>query len=381
MQQNRVNPIIQWWMTPKLPHHDIYDLPLLINKSKQAKYQHLFSQWLVHPIKRRLARLYLKFLQLTTDIKVIGITGSAGKTTTKEMLYSILKQNSRAVCTRTFIDPVYNIPNTILSTPVGAKYLILEMGVEYQGEMDFYLWLAKPDIGVITNIFPTHLEYFGDVKGVLNEKQKLVMALSKDGTAVLNSGDKLLSTLKTKLKSKVVWFPFSEDQNLLNADAATKVAENLGIPKNEIIKGLKEYQSPVHRLSLHKLKNGAYLLDDSYNSNPGALSATLKYFNKISGKNNKIAVLGDMKELGKFERKFHSELGKEVSRLNFSAVIGVGAAVKYLLNEVKNGAKVYSVQNQKDVMPILKEYLIKDNFILIKGSRSIELDKVVDALI
>src|SRR4030042_677120 len=194
----RINPIVRWWVTPKLPYHDIFELPLLINKSAASRYWHIFSRWVIHPIKRRAARWYLRLLQKYSGIVVIGITGSAGKTTTKEMLFSILKKQDKTVCTRTYLDPVYNIPNTILTTPFGTKYLILEMGVEYPGEMDFYLWLAKPDIGVITNIFPTHTEFMGNIDGVFKEKGKLVLRLPKSGVAVLNSGDKKLKSLERR---------------------------------------------------------------------------------------------------------------------------------------------------------------------------------------
>src|SRR3989304_10463920 len=142
MLSNKVNKIIRWWVTPKLPLQDVFE-------------KHNFiSQWLMHPIKRRLARYYLKLIQKYTDITVIGVTGSAGKSTTVQMITSILKHRGKTHATPPSIDPVYNIPNTILKCVPGTKYLILEMSVEYPGEMDYYLWLAKPDIGVITKIYP-----------------------------------------------------------------------------------------------------------------------------------------------------------------------------------------------------------------------------------
>ncbi|NMD01040.1 MAG: hypothetical protein GYA62_15160, partial [Bacteroidales bacterium] len=152
------NTFVQWWQTPEFP---------LIHLSDRTSF---IKKWFFHPIKRRVARLYLKILQSSTDIKVIGITGSAGKTTTKEVLASILKEDGKTVFSKENIDPIYNIPTTILKTPPSTKYLILEMGVEYLGEMDFYLWLAKPDVGIITNIFPTHLEFLKNVEGVMTEK-------------------------------------------------------------------------------------------------------------------------------------------------------------------------------------------------------------------
>jgi UDP-N-acetylmuramyl pentapeptide synthase len=372
MQQKKTNPIIQWWLTPKFPLIHLGDKTSFIKK------------WLIHPIKRRIARWYLKYLQSHGGIKVIAITGSAGKTTTKEMLAAILKLEGKTIYSKENIDPIYNIPTTILRTPIGTKYLILEMGVEYPGEMDFYLWLAKPDIGVITNIFPTHLEFLGNVEGVLKEKSKLVLSLSKEDTAVLNSGDSQLKEIASKLKANIQWFESNKDQLTEDAFAAATVADSLNVPKNKIFEGLKQYQKPKHRLSIIKLKTGTVILDDSYNSNPQALSKTLKFFIHIAGKHNKIAVLGDMKELGKLEESFHREVGREISKMNFQAVIGVGSAIKFLIDEINrsnNYTKTYFVAKQEDVLPVISPYLQDDNYVLIKGSRSIALDKLVDALV
>lgn len=341
----------------------------------------IIKKWIFHPIKRRLARWYLKLLQRFTDIKVIAITGSAGKTTTKEMLASILKTDKNTIYSKENIDPIYNIPTTILRTTFNTKYLILEMGVEYPGEMDFYLWLAKPDIGVVTSIFPTHLEFLRDINGVLKEKSKLVLGLSRNDIAILNAGDVNLKDISKKIEAKVVWFEKNDNPILQDSLTAEAIAKSLGISADKIEKGLAFYQKPKHRLSFVNLKTGATVLDDSYNSNPQALSSALKYFVKESGKNNKIAVLGDMKELGEFEEKYHREIGREISKLNFKMVIGVGSAIKYLVDEVKGSTETHVVGDQKEVLPFLKPYLRRGNYILIKGSHSIGLDKLVDALV
>lgn len=378
----KVNPLVQWWVTPKLPYHDVYELPLLINKSKFVKYGHILSQWLVHPIKRRMARSYLRFLQKYTNIKVIGITGSAGKTTTKEMLFSILKSQGKSVCTRTYIDPVYNIPNTILRALPGTKYLILEMGVEYPGEMDFYLWLAKPDIGIITNIFPAHTEFLGDIEGVFREKSKLVLSLNRDEVAVLNLGDRKLKSLSNNLRAKIIWFEPSENPFLQNANAARTVAKTLGVNAEGIEKGLANYQRPPHRLEVIEHKSGAIILDDSYNSNPWAALSTLEYFNKMA-KGKKIAVLGDMLELGDYDEIGHRELGREVAKSNFDSVIAVGKSSKFLIDEVRKRSgetKTYLLNNVEETFPIAERLLGKNVSMLIKGSRSIGLDKLVEYL-
>lgn len=367
----KINPIIKWWVTPLLPSEDIF-----------AKHNFI-SQWVGHPIKRRIAKWYLKFLQKYTKINVIGITGSAGKTTTKEMLASILKLDGKTVYTPKNIDSIYSIPNTILTILPGTKYLILEMGVEYKNEMDFYLWLAKPDAGIITNIFPTHTQFLVDIDGVFKEKSKLVLGLVKEGFAVLNSGDTKLKSLSGKLASKIIWFKTDINPIKQNINAATALAKAFGISSEKILKGISEYKKPAHRLEIINHASGSMILDDSYNSNPWAALATLDYFNGLA-KGEKIAILGDMLELGDYDESAHRELGRRVAESDFETVIGVGKSSKFLIEEVNRYSKntnTYLFTKSEEVIPVIKPKLKKGVSILVKGSRSIGLDKLVDALL
>jgi len=330
----------------------------------------LFKKHIYHPIKNLIAKYYLVFLRTFTNIKVIGITGSAGKTTTKEMIASILNLHGKTIWSFANIDPIFNIPTTILKCSPFTKYLVLEMGIEHPNEMDFYLWLVKPDIGVITNIFPTHTLYLGDIEGVFKEKSKLVKATK---IAVLNENSKYLQRLKFTLKAKEFWFSSFDDAIESNANAARKVAEILNIDSKLIEKGIGEYQNPRHRLEVIKHKSGAVILDDSYNNNPEAFLSTLKYFNKLAGNNIKIAIIGDMLELGKIEEDEHKRIGLEIKKSNFKEIFGVGKLVKLITS------KLYD--NASDVLPEIKKYLKPKTFIFVKGSRKIGLDKLVDAIL
>ncbi|KKP46656.1 MAG: UDP-N-acetylmuramoyl-tripeptide-D-alanyl-D-alanine ligase [Candidatus Woesebacteria bacterium GW2011_GWA1_33_30] len=353
--------ILQIWIGKNLP---------LVHVKFDKGVKKIFADLVIHPIKRRLARLYVLVLQKFFGLVVIGITGSAGKTTTKEMIVSVLKKVDETVWSKDNIDPIFNIPTTILRCTPKTKYLVLEMGVEYPHEMDFYLWLVRPSIGVVTNIFPTHTLFFGDEKGVFKEKSKLV---KNTNVAILNSDDKYLYSLKDKLEANIIWFKKNEDPILQNKNTARAIAEVLGVEKSIINAGLVDYQNPKHRLSLIEHKSGAFIFDDTYNSNPGAFIKTLNYFSKLAGKNNKIAVVGDMLELGKEEVNEHRKIANELNKLNFKKVFGVGKLVKYVTNETFN--------NPLDLLPHIKPYLKKGNYIFIKGSRSIGLDKLVDKLL
>ncbi len=356
-----MNKLLQWWVGKDLP---LLHVKLNINFKKS------FFDLVVHPLKRRLAKYYLGLLRAFTNIKVIGITGSAGKTTTKEMISSILKLDGNTIYSKDNIDPVFNIPSTILKCTPLTKYLVVEMGIEYPNEMDFYLWLVKPDIGVITNIFPTHTLFLKNIEGVFKEKSKLV---KNTKIAILNSDDKYLSKLKFTLKAKEYWFHSSDNSLDSNANTARRVAEVLDIPKSLIDKGLDSYENPRHRLSIIKHKSGAVILDDTYNSNPEAFLSTLRYFNKLAGKSTKIAVVGDMLELGESEIDEHKRIGMEIKKSNFQKVYGIGKLVKHMTDNL--------YENPMEVLSDVKKHLKPNTYILFKGSRSIGLDKLVDAII
>jgi UDP-N-acetylmuramoyl-tripeptide--D-alanyl-D-alanine ligase len=269
-----------------------------------------------------------------------------------------------------------------LTTLPGTKYLILEMGVEYPGEMDFYLWLVKPDIGLITNIFPTHTEFLGNIDGVFKEKSKLILGLSKSGLAVLNSGDAKLKILSNKLKSKIIWFSSDINPLVQNANAARSLAKYLGVDNEKIKKGLASYNQPIHRLQIINHKSGAMILDDSYNSNPWAALSSLEYFNKLA-KGKKIAVLGDMLELGDYDEVAHRELGRYVAKSNFEIVIGVGKSSKFLIEEVNKysqNTKTYLFAKVDEATAVVQSNLGEGVSVIVKGSRSIGLDRLVDGL-
>ena len=339
-------------------------LEVLKNEMKEANLivQYL-KRYLYHPIKNFIAKYYFLLLRRLTDIKVIGITGSAGKTTTKEMIASILKQVGPTVWSKANIDPVYNISSTILMCAPFTKYLVLEMGVEKLGEMDFYLWLAMPDIGVITNIYPTHTEFLKDEEGVLKEKSKLVLNLEKDGVAVLNRGDERLRNFAEKVKAKVVWFEGENDA------CAAVVGRLLGASVVDIKRGLENYERPKHRYEIIKHKSGAVIFDDSYNSNPEALLESLRKFNKLAGKNTKVAVIGDMLELGELAIPQHKRIGAKIKKYDFKKVFGVGKLTKYIASD--------NFDSWEKVIPYLNKYLKSKTYILIKGSRSVGLDRLV----
>ena len=415
MKSKRAPSLIQWWFGPGLSVEYIF---ISKDRRPQNTYKLIrlyFRTWLIHPIKRRIAKLYVLLLQKLFGLTVIAITGSAGKTSTKDMIASILNQKNRTVFSHANITPTFNIPTTILQCTRKTKYLVLEMGVEYPGDMDFYLWLVKPNVGIITNIYQTHTEYFKDVEGVSREKTKLVKALDSNDFVILNKENEHLKSIASKLKSQLVWFgergevsasdekvssdgtsftlqightkeeihlSFIGKQFVSNSLAAVAGAYAIGATVQEIKGGLEKLKPAEHRMNLLYLKSGAVILDDTYNSNPSAAKKALETLREISGKKQTVAVLGDMLELGENEKEIHKELGKYCSSLGINYVLGVGNLAQNVVGEFYKKSEVskYWVPKAENSYDLLKPFLKKNVVVLIKGSRSIGLDKLVAKL-
>ena len=402
------NSLARLWFGPIPDEH----VKVIIRSPKEYLYK-----LLIHPIKRRVAKYYLLLLRKVFGLKVIGITGSAGKSTTKEMTASILTESGKTVASYANIDPVFNIPSTILKCSPLTRFLVLEMGVEYPGEMDFYLWLAKPDIGLMTNIYPAHTEFFENIQGIAKEKGKLVRALKPQGFAVLNKENNSLREISKEVKAKIVWYgdggevhadnisdrgesgtkftlvenknklivqlPIVGEQFVNNALGASAIALCLGIKPQDIKKGLEKFKPLEHRMATHVLKGGALLLDDSYNNNPEAAKEALKTLKKVAGQRKMIVVFGDMLELGSLSPSAHKELGKTISSMGVDSLIGVGKASKDLITTAKPnlGDNATWVANADQVLAVLKPLLKRDTVVLIKGSRGVGLDRLVAKLV
>ena len=332
--------LIRLWLGP-LPKEEIFP---------DRKYNPLIH-WFFHPIKRRLAKYYLLILQKFFGLTVIGITGSVGKTTTKRMLQAVLPDSN---ATADNITSTYNIPTTILRTLPTTKYLILEMGVEYKGDMDFYLWLAHPDIAIITPINITHTQYLGDLKTITSEKFKI---------------GKYAKHLVTYKDVQATGYG-------INKALITKVAHILGISPN-----FSSYTPPPHRMNFINLKNGSILIDDSYNANPLATKEALKTLVATAKKYKKtpVFVFAQMNELGSYEKSAHEEIGSVIKSLNIKHLFCLGPATKFTIQSAGFG-KYF--ENQDDLYYAVSPLALSTSYlVLVKGSRSWHLENFVEKLI
>ena len=369
-----------------------------------------------HVLRANLAKLWVG---LFPQVEIIGITGSVGKTTTKEAIVQVLSERFKTLGTIGNLDPVFNIPMTLLKIRPRTAKVVLEMGIEYPGEMDFYLNLAKPKIGVITRVYWTHTEFLGDLDGVISEKGKLLEALPKNGFAVLNFDDEYVrEKMASKTQAKIFWYGSYPEVNLrisgflhqgkegstfklqhknqeieinwkligehqtVAAAAAASVGFLSGLTLPEIKKGLEKLQPQPHRMNLIDGPNQSLILDDSYNSSPIAVVMALETLRALAHKGAAIAVLGDMLELGKYEKAGHSEVGAKAAEVNLDYLITLGKRAKIIAEKAKNdGIKNILMSNDiTQVISEIKKNAQKDDVILVKASRHAHFERIVAGL-
>lgn len=378
-----------------------------------------FKRLFFSPLKRHLARVYLVFLRLF-GLKVVAITGSQGKTTIKEMIASVLSRKYSVSKSKANIDPVYNIPNSILSTSLGTKYLVLEYGVEYPGEMDYYLWLCKPDIAVITSISLTHTQFLKSVDGVKKEKEKILKYLSSKDTAVLNIDSSIVRDLAKDTSAKVLFFgnggeaivksgnvlitsDFKTSFDLILKGKREKITLSMlgehfvslalggalvgfecGVPLKDIKKGLEEVNPLEHRMVVKYGKKNEVIIDDTYNANPLATQKALETFSKLKAVGRKIFVFGEMRELGKFSKDEHKNIANKAILSGVEYIIGyMGNAKETILQARKLGLgedKSLFFEDFENLVDFVSGFVGRNDLLLIKGSRKLGLERLVEKL-
>ena len=348
-----------------------------------------------------------QLLRLTLDPLVICITGSNGKTTVKEMLASILRQNEQVLATSGNYNNELGVPLTLFQLQQGHRYAVLELGASKIGDIAYLADIAQPDIGLITNIGPAHLEGFGSEEGVARTKGELLSFLPQRGHAILN-GDQPWCALwrDTSSAGKVLSFGESADNdvhpgtdpatpvmitpegvfdlhltlpgrhNLVNAAAATAAALALKIPLESIRAGLEAVKPVPGRLNLIHVETGWTVIDDTYNANPASLYSALQVLAGMQG--TAWLVLGDMKELGENSRKLHAEVGEAAKILGVSRVFATGELSSLTVDAFGQGAIHF--ENKTQLVEALLSELRPGINCLVKGSRSMGMEQVVKAI-
>jgi UDP-N-acetylmuramoyl-tripeptide--D-alanyl-D-alanine ligase len=348
----------------------------------------IIKKHIIHPIKRWVAKIYLVFLRRFFGLKVIAITGSMGKTTTKELLLSLLSQLGPTVASYANIDSVYNIPTTILKCTPKTKYLVLEMGVEYPGEMNFYTWMANPDIAAIISVNITHTQFMKNIKNIAYEKGLIAKRMDKKSTLVINASDKNI-WIKTKarvVKVKPLSAKINPDLTTTfgkytlpvvaphlspSLSIAVKIAEISGASPTQIKNGIMQTKLAPHRMQPIRLKNGGLIIDDVYNANPKATQEAILTLDHLSKMTKRVPVLvfGQMNELGDLETIEHQKIKDLINKLKIKHVITRGPATK--------GIGIYCETNQQ-VLLEMQPFLNDNYLILMKSSRGWKMEEVIN---
>ncbi len=351
-------------------------------------------------------------------ISVVAITGSNGKTTTRRLTSAVVSQRHRVLSPVGNYNNEIGLPLTLLELNPLHQWGVLELGINRPGEISRLAEICSPQIGVITNIGPVHLEGLGSIEGVLQAKGELLEKLTPGGVAILNGDDPHLLRLAQKTKQPVLLFGLSENASIRahsirdsrqgtafilksplaeiaitlripgrfmvpNALAAAAVGHHLGVSLPEIKRGLESIQSARGRMNIIKTKKGIHIIDDAYNANPKSMAAALETLVSFKGGQRAVFVAGDMLELGTYAETLHREVGSLAAQAGLARLYATGAHCEV----VAGGARSQNM-NPADIVTGNKEFIVNDltawlhsgDWVLVKGSRGMRMEQIVERL-
>ena len=351
------------------------------------------------------------------NIPVIGITGSVGKTSTKDMISSVISQKYKTLKTQKNNNNNIGLPFTILRLK-DHEALVLEMGMNHKGEIDLLTKIAKPTISVITNIGTSHIGNLGSRENILNAKLEILNGMEKP-LLVINNDNDLLHNYYEANKDKIeintyginnesdimakdiiftenssiftskingeevkIKVPVGGEHFVLNALCACKIGELLGIENSKIIEGIEKFELTNKRMEITTLDNDITIINDSYNASYESMSASLKYLSSLENK-RKVALLGDMFELGEFAEELHKKVGEEVIKNNVDALICIGENAKLIYDVgIKNNMKdAYYFKEKDEAFNFLTKFLKSGDVVLIKASNGMKFFDLAEKLI
>lgn len=350
--------------------------------------------------------------------RLVAITGSSGKTTTKEMLAAMLASRYRTAGSPGNLNNLYGFPVALLGIPDDTEWMVAEMGMSTPDELRQVSLLGRPDVAVFTNVREAHLESFGSIEAIASAKAELLEGLADDGIVVANADDPLVRRIAAQHDGRVVWYGHDEGDvtaadvrpapngavgwrlslraggervtvelplfgryNVDNYLAAAACAHTLGVSLAEIGESPARYQALPNRGVVHRLTHDVTLVDDSYNSNPDALVGALESAAQLSGARH-WAVLGEMLELGSAGAELHRKAGRRAAQLGFDPVVGVGDLARDLVEAASEaGASTRWFESAEAAVLFVGRHLDPGDVLLVKGSRGVELDRLVAHLL
>ncbi len=333
---------------------------------------------------------------------VIGLTGSAGKTTTKEEIKFALSLFGKVYATNGNFNNQIGVPATLCKIDMDADYAVVEMGMSAKGEIEELVSYVQPDIAIITNVYPMHIEFFENFEGIAEAKAEIFKSLKKGGPALINEDTNFAPLLEQRAKengARVVKFGRTNhpdavlnlqdkgDHNYYNAWCVLTLVKELGLDVNAAAEHLSGFNALPGRGAKYKLnlpKGGSYtLIDDSYSGQPEAMRIAIETLDRQPAIGRKVVVLGKMAELGDTSKARHIEIGEAVARSSVDVVVGVCPEMKNMLAQVPDSKEKHYFENKDGLDEFLINNLLQNNdIVLIKGARySSKLYQVTEALV
>jgi len=357
------------------------------------------------------------FNRRRTNVSVVAITGSNGKTSTREMTAYVVSMRYRTLSSKGNFNNEIGLPLTLLNLKNSHQWAVLELGMNRPGEINRLSEICIPDIGIITNIGFAHLEGVGSIEGVMNAKGELIEKIKPKGTVVLNADDSRVLSLSKKTSKKVLYFGLSEDAHIralninekatgisftlvlpeeripielraygrfmvLNALAAASVGYLVGLSSKEIKAGLECFRPVKGRINIVDVR-GVHIIDDTYNANPDSMKAAIRTLDSLKGNSRSILVAGDMFELGEHAESMHRNTGSLSARSNITKLYVTGEFAETVAEgarkENRNLMEIF-IGSKKEILEDLKKWLLPGDWVLVKGSRAMGMEKIVEGL-
>jgi UDP-N-acetylmuramoyl-tripeptide--D-alanyl-D-alanine ligase len=364
-----------------------------------------------------LQRFAANYRQLLS-VRTIGVTGSSGKTSTKELIASVLRTRFKTKATEGNLNNHIGVPLTLIRLDEDDEYAVVEMGMNHPGELAPLVKMTAPDIGVISSIGPAHIEFFPDQAGIAAEKAELIAALPPEGLAVLNADDEWSRRIAGRTHARLAWVGKSTESTwwaeniqvfpdslsfllrhngssatvrlpvvnrvmISNALLAAAVGRECGLTMDEIARGLEAVQLPGARMKV-TVAHGAWIINDAYNANPDSMKAALTALREFPGAERRLAVLGSMGELGRHATELHHAIGEFAAQQDLAYLIAVGPhAEAYAKGAMAAGLdhnQIVAALDAEEATVALKPLLRERDAVLVKGSHFMGLEKLVAAV-
>lgn len=352
-------------------------------------------------------------------VSIVAVTGSNGKTSTRKMVSAVVSRRFCTLSTQGNLNNDIGLPLTLLNLKRKHQWAVVELGMNRPGEIERLSEICLPDVGMITNIGPAHLEGLGSVEAVLKAKGELLAKIKPDGTAVLNADDPRLLKLADTVLTNVLLFGFSKKANITaesiqqngeglsfnlvlpgetvfvrlqspamfmvsNALAAAAVGCILGLSSDEIKEGLESFEPVPGRMNIHKTPKGIHVIDDTYNANPGSMRAAIGTLTALREKNRGFMVIGDMLELGEHSGNMHRMIGSVAAGSNIAGLYVTGN----FADDVAAGALEGKMDSEnifkgtrEEILKAITKKLDAGDWVLVKGSRGMAMEMVVEGLL